>query len=424
MKIGFISLSVPGHFHPMSAVARQLESRNHDIVVLSLPAMEPFARAANLPFIPFGEKEFPAEHTSEVVGTLSRLKGEEALQFTVGAVARVMKVKWRELPKLLSANSIDALVLDDYDFYGEVLPIYLGMPYAILANALHFDYSGYTPLCVYGWAHEKTPGARERNRQGVSKFTQMLMRSNAELIAEVEKAGIKPNWEDPSSMFSDRPFITQCPSEFDFENSHWPEQFHYTGPFHDGKGRPELPFPWDRLTGEPIVYASMGTVQNGDLEVFRKIVAAVQKHSAALQLVLSIGSVLQPEQIGPVPKNAIVVNYAPQLELLKKASLCITHAGFNTVLEALTQGVPQVAIPITNDQPGVAARIGAHQIGVVAPLETLTVSHLSTLVDEVLNNSMYRDNARKYQRAIAETNGLSRAASLLEEAFGSPEKGN
>ena len=98
MKIGFISLGVPGHFNPMSAVARQLQSRNHDVVVLSLPVMEPFACAANLPFIPFGEKEFPTEHTSEVVGTLSRLTGEEALQFTVSAVARVMNVKWRELP--------------------------------------------------------------------------------------------------------------------------------------------------------------------------------------------------------------------------------------------------------------------------------------------------------------------------------------
>jgi UDP-glucoronosyl and UDP-glucosyl transferase len=67
--------------------------------------------------------------------------------------------------------------------------------------------------------------------------------------------------------------------------------------------------------------------------------------------------VLRPEQIGPVPSNAIVVNNAPQLELLKKASMCITHAGFNTLLEALTQGVPQIAIPVTNDQPGVAARI-------------------------------------------------------------------
>src|SRR5580693_6291222 len=156
MKIGFISLSVPGHFTPMSAVARQLQSRNHDVVVLSLPVMEPFARAANLSFIPFGEKEFSTEHTSEVVGTLSRLKGEEALQFTVSAVARVMKVKWRELPQLLSANGIDALGLDDYDFYSEVVPISLGIPYAILSNALHFDYSGHTPLSVFGWVHENT----------------------------------------------------------------------------------------------------------------------------------------------------------------------------------------------------------------------------------------------------------------------------
>jgi len=370
----------------------------------------------NLPFIPFGEKEFPIEHSSEVVGTLSRLKGEEALQFTVSAVAQVMKVRWRELPKLLSANGIDALVLDDYDFYSEVVPMYLGMPYAILANAFHFDYSGCTPLCFYGWAHENTPEARERNRQGVSKFTQMLIRSNSEMIAEVERAGMKPNWEDPSSLFSDRPWITQCPRAFDFESSHWPKQFHYAGPFHDGEGRPELSFPWNRLTGEPIVYASMGTVQNGNAEIFRTIVAAVAKHKAA-QLVVSIGSVLRPEQIGPVPQNAIVFNHAPQLELLKKASVCITHAGFNTVLEALAQGVPQVAIPVTNDQPGVAARIAAHQTGVIASLEELTVSYLSTLVDEVLNNSMYRDNAGKFQQAIAKTNGLSRAASLLEEAF-------
>src|SRR3984893_17650462 len=416
MKIGFISLSVPGHFNPMSAVARQLQSRNHDVVVFYLPVMELFARAANLPFIPFGEKEFPIEHSSEVVGTLSRLKGEEALQFTVSAVAQVMKVRWRELPQLLSANGIDALVLDDYDFYSEVVPMYLGMPYAILANAFHFDYSGCTPLCVYGWGHENTPEARQRNRQGVSKFTQMLIRSNAEMIAEVEKAGIKPNWEDPSSLFSDLPWITQCPREFDFESSHWPKQFQYAGPFHDGKGRPELNFPWDRLTGEPIVYASMGTLQNGNADVFRTMAAAVAKKDA--QPVISIGNLLRPEQIGPVPQNAIVVNHAPQLELLKKASVCITHAGFNTVLEALAQGVPQVAIPVTHDQPGVAARIAAHQTGVVTSLENLPVSNLATLVDEVLNNSIYRENARKFQQTIAKTNGLSRAADLLEEAFG------
>ena len=45
MKIGFVSLYGPGHFNPMSAVARQLQSRNHDVAMLSLSIVEPLARA-------------------------------------------------------------------------------------------------------------------------------------------------------------------------------------------------------------------------------------------------------------------------------------------------------------------------------------------------------------------------------------------
>ena len=66
-----------------------------------------------------------------------------------------------------------------------------------------------------------------------------------------------------------------------------------------------------------------------------------------LQLVLSVGDQVDTKQIGPVPKNAIIVKRAPQLELLKQTSVCITYAGLNTVLESLAQGVPQLAIPIT-----------------------------------------------------------------------------
>ena len=109
---------------------------------------------------------------------------------------------------------------------------------------------------------------------------------------------------------------------------------------------------------------------------------------------------------------------APQLELLKQTSVCITHAGLNTVLESLAQGVPQVAIPVSYDQPGVAARIADKKTGVVTSLDKLTADHLSTLLNEVLNDSTYRDNARKLQKAIAKANGLSVAADLVEESLG------
>jgi zeaxanthin glucosyltransferase len=77
-----------------------------------------------------------------------------------------------------------------------------------------------------------------------------------------------------------------------------------------------------------------------------------------------------------------------------------------------------VAIPVTYDQPGVAARIADKKTGLVTSLDELTSDHLATLLGEVLNNSMYRDNARKLQMAIADANGLSVAADLIEESLG------
>jgi UDP:flavonoid glycosyltransferase YjiC (YdhE family) len=100
----------------------------------------------------------------------------------------------------------------------------------------------------------------------------------------------------------------------------------------------------------------MGTLRNGLESVFNTIAEAVGERPG-YQLVLSIGTTLDPGQITSLPTNSIVVQSAPQVGLFARSALCITHAGLNTALEALTYGVPLVAIPITNDQPGIAARI-------------------------------------------------------------------
>jgi UDP:flavonoid glycosyltransferase YjiC (YdhE family) len=93
----------------------------------------------------------------------------------------------------------------------------------------------------------------------------------------------------------------------------------------------------------------MGTLQNGLESVFTSIAEAVGTRPR-MQLVLSIGPSLDPEKISSLPANSIVVKHAPQMELLKRSALCITHAGLNTALESLTQRVPMVAIPVSIDQ--------------------------------------------------------------------------
>ncbi len=392
MKIGFVSLFVPGHLNPMTTLARQLQSRNHEVVFITSPVVEPFVRAAELPFVPFGENESRSTLTEDLrrrLSQLSKLQGEDAMRFVLQIVADRTEAMLDWLPTTLAGAGVDAVVVDTYHFYVELIPMRLGMPYIHVSNALPFDYSGCTPLCVYSLPHQTTAAALTRNRAGVARFAGILAEANAGVRAHADSLGFKVDWENPSSTISKLAWLTQMPREFDFESSHWPSQFHHTGPFHDGKGREKVDFPWERLTGEPLIYASMGTVMNGRVDVFRGITGAVAKHKD-VQLVLAIGAQLDPEQIGPVPSNAIIVKRAPQLELLKQSSVCITHAGLNTVLEALSQGVPQVAIPVTHDQPGVAARIADKKTGLVTSLDKLTASHLSGLLDEVLNDSTYR----------------------------------
>jgi zeaxanthin glucosyltransferase len=148
MKIAFVALSAPGHLNPTTALARQLQSRNRDVIVISLPDAEPYVRAAGLEFLPYCENVYSPNSTNEVRRRMSKLQGEDALRFTIEALGGLMEVTLNSLPAKLAAAGVDAVVLDTYQFYIELIPMSLGLPYVHVSNALHFDYSGYTPLCV------------------------------------------------------------------------------------------------------------------------------------------------------------------------------------------------------------------------------------------------------------------------------------
>jgi MGT family glycosyltransferase len=157
------------------------------------------------------------------------------------------------------------------------------------------------------------------------------------------------------------------------------------------------------------------------VDIFRSITQAAIELKE-LQFVLAVGGQLDPKQLGAVPPNVMVVNYAPQIEVLKRSTLCITHAGLNTVLESLSSGVPMIALPITNDQPGVAARIADKNVGIVISPDQASPGTFLAAIQHVLGDSTVRDNVRRMQEAIRSTNGLSLAADALERAFGLDER--
>jgi MGT family glycosyltransferase len=160
----------------------------------------------------------------------------------------------------------------------------------------------------------------------------------------------------------------------------------------------------------------MGTLQNGILQTFRAIAQACA--GLDLQLVISLGGGQDPALLGDLPGDPVVVGYAPQLALIGRSALTISHGGLNTALESLERGVPMVVLPVTYDQPGVGARVEWSGVGRSIPVGRLTVERLRDVVRVVLGNPAYRERARRIQSSIDAADGLNRAADLIEAAFG------
>jgi zeaxanthin glucosyltransferase len=309
-------------------------------VFISMPDTEAAIRAANLDFVAFCEEEFPVGSIAKNVGPRSKVAWRRcAPVFASEFDAWPFQSGLEHLPEKLAETGVEALVLDTVYFFLELVPMRLGVPYIHIWNVLNIDLSGATPACIFNWPHETGAEAMARNAEGLKMLGEMLAPLVEVAKPYAEGAGLQVDWNDPNEKKSKLALISQTPKEFDFPNSNWPDHSLYAGPFHDNEGREPIPFPWEKLNGKPLMYASMGTLVNGLEYVYRAILGAVEPFTE-MQVVLSVGSNIYPEKLGTIPANPIVVPSAPQIELLKQAALCITHAGLNTTLESLAQRVP------------------------------------------------------------------------------------
>src|SRR5262249_19142871 len=211
--------------------------------------------------------------------------------------------------------------------------------------------------------------------------------------------------------FSQLAQISQMPRAFDFPRADLPSIFHYVGPLRRD-GYANTTFPWHQLDGRPIVYVSLGTLQNSREPLFRCFAEAAR--GLDVQVVVSHGGGLTRDEADRLPGDPLVVDYAPQVDLLARARLTITHAGLNTVLDSLTNGVPLVAVPITYEQPAIARRVEWTGTGRGMSLAGIQPGRLREAVTAVLGDSRYFEAARRIKDAIREAGGVGRAADIVE----------
>ena len=77
-----------------------------------------------------------------------------------------------------------------------------------------------------------------------------------------------------------------------------------------------------------------------------------------------------------------------------------------------------VAIPITNEQPGIAARVAWAGAGEVVMLKQATFDRLRSAMCKVLDNPSYRSAAARIRDSIQTSGGAPCAAEMIERSLG------
>ncbi|MEM7557234.1 MAG: glycosyltransferase [Cyanobacteria bacterium P01_A01_bin.84] len=410
---GIICPAESGHLNTFIPLGKELLHRGHRVTLIALVDAKEKATTAGLDFQVVGEDIFPKGKLKERFAELGKLSGLTALKYTVQLFKEALVVFLRDAPEIIQKAGIEALLIDQTSLGGATVAEYLNLPFITVCSAVVLNREPNVPPFNTPWQYSPTWWGRLRNKLGYQIINQVTkpMRS---AIAEYRQKWNLPLHSHPNDSYSPLAQITHQPAEFEFPRQDLPQCFHFTGPYHYSASREPVPFPWEKLTGQPLIYASMGTLQNRLTDVFKKIATACEGLDA--QLVLTLGGSATLESLPQLPGNPIVVSYAPQLELLQKATLTITHAGMNTTLECLTNGVPMVAIPIANDQLGIASRMAWTGVGEVVPLGKLSVEKLQKAIKKVLTEDSYKTNASRLQAAIQQAGGVSLAADIIEKA--------
>ncbi|MFY7805461.1 MAG: glycosyltransferase [Limnoraphis robusta] len=410
---GIICPASTGHLNTMLPLGQELQRRGHCVTVINVLDSQAKVLSAGLEFQTIGESKFPLGSTAASLKKLGELNGLAALRYTINLFKERAVLILQEAPKAIQEIGIECLLVDQTNAEGGTVAEFLNIPFVTICSAVVLNRDPNIPPFNTVWPYSPSVGARLRNHIGYLILNR-VGKPIREVVSEYRRAWNLPPHTYPNNNYSKLAQISQQPAELEFPRKNLPAWFHFTGPYHYSSRREPVAFPWEKLTDKPLIYASMGTVQNRLVEVFQTIASACEGLDA--QLVISLGGSASPESLPKLPGNPLVVEYAPQLELLQKTSLTITHAGMNTTLECLNNGVPMVAIPVANDQPGVAARIAWAGAGEAVPLKKLNVSKLRVAVEKVLTESSYKQNALRLQEAIKRAGGVQRAADIIEQA--------
>jgi zeaxanthin glucosyltransferase len=406
LRLGYFCPPGRGHLYPGTALGRKLENRGFHVTVFNRSMTRSIVRASGLRFRPLAEPAATAPRRPQR-GNI-RFIGPHPVDTLYAQVSTVLEASLATFEE----EHLNALIVDQADLAGGTIAASLGIPFITVCMTAPIYLNDDVPPFIFDWVPRDQHHDVRRNRRANKLLRDLLAPILTLVNVYRERRGLVPV-EDLNDLFSKLAIITQLPRDLDFPRILPTAPLFHVGRFYDPTVFPQIDFPWSRHNGKAVVFATMGTVRSESKKVFEIIAAACAKFD--IQLIISLGGMsLTPEAMGDLPGDPIIVHYAPQVEILQQSVLCITHAGTNTVLDSVFCGVPLIAIPVSDDQPGIAARIEWSGIGLSLPYKKLSVQRLGEAIRSVLQDETYRRAVRKMRKSVQSNGGLEKAVDIIE----------
>lgn len=417
MRLGILVTPGYGHINPLRALADALLDYGHEVVFFTVA--DGIDRLGELPCgitVEAIGSNYPTGAMTEIEKWLSFESGLKALRQTSISLANLCRAFIQDAPDRIRAREIDALVIDQILFVGDTIAKITDLPFVTVAATVTLNPHPDIPPSFTTWKFHLSSLARLRNLAMYlysivwlsGPLTKVYINYRRSVEPEYGLLKIRPS-DDVNSKIA---VILNYPPSLEFY-PHPVIKNHY---FFSGHLSPRksmfaqqaVPSFPDKYSDRPLVYASFGTVRNGSLELYKKVIAACE--TLRVRLLLSIGRNLNPEVLLPLPDNVMAVRSTPQKKVLDEATAFITHGGMNSLLESVSAGTPLVFLPQADDQGGVSVRGEAAGIGLIARENSSTIRHALT---RVMKDPTFAANARKMAHDISECGGARAAAQFI-----------
>jgi len=455
MRFLFTCIPGLGHFNPMVPLADALKKAGHVVAVATAPAFAETVARTGLEHIPAGMDwdERRLLETVPELRTVTKIYRGEWMMKTL-FLDRSPRRMIAALQTIIPAWRPDMIIAGSFDYGGPLAAEKSGLPYANANYTIRWN----------PWILKHAVGravARLRAETGLP--------ADPDLHAfgrYLDLCFAPPSWTFEAALL--RPALTRLvrakvlSADLPLRQRMWglralvlqrifarsqrlnPGQaaigpttyFIGTG---DDRTAPIPPLPaWlQEMPRQPTIFVSLGTVLSAEYpDIFYKILAALRDQP--VNLIMTMGGSDDPARFGPQPPNVRIERFITQDELrllLPHVDLCINHAGYSSVMEALLRGIPLVLLPLVSDAPmntqmclsnGVTPELPPEVWGLspkglpVIRAERLTPAIIRDAAMHALNQPAYREAARRMQNELMERTSLDQAVTLLERAAAPP----